>query len=73
MSPLGAGEAVVVELADPSVWVSEPQVSRTGARLTALADMVPPNAEPFAVSRQDVRVTILGGGRAVDIQGCSPG
>ncbi len=32
--------------------------------------MVPPNAQPFLLSRNDVRITVFGGGRAVEIQGC---
>lgn len=68
---LGHTEIAVVELPDRSVWVSEPVVTRHGNTLVAEADMVPPNAQPFLLSRNDVRITLFGGGRAVDIQGCS--
>jgi len=68
---LGRSEFAIVELADRSIWISESLVRRDGNTLVAEADMVPPNAQPFLLSRNDVRITIFGGGRAVDIQGCS--
>lgn len=74
MAPLAPLEASVVELADPSIWISEPATTREGSRLLAVADLVPPEAAPFPVARRDLRITILGGGRAVDIHGCrAPG
>lgn len=69
--PLAPKEDVVVELKDRSVWVSEPRTTRRGGILEAVAEMVPPDAAPFAMSREDVRVTILGAGRAIDIRGCT--
>ncbi len=71
MPQMGRPEVVVVELADRGVWVSETVVTRQGNTLIAEADLVPPNAQPFLLSRNDVRITVFGGGRAVDIQGCS--
>jgi DsbC/DsbD-like thiol-disulfide interchange protein len=68
---MGRNEVAVIELADRGVWVSEPLVRRDGATLVAQSDMVPPNAQPFLLSRNDVRITVIGDGRAVDIQGCS--
>jgi len=67
---MGRAEVAVVELADRSIWISEPLVQRNGNTLIAEADMVPPNAQPFLLSRNDVRITLFGGGHAVDIQGC---
>lgn len=68
--PLGGEEVAVVELHDPAIWVSEPQVSRRGNRLIAVADLVPENAAPFALDRSTVRITLLAGRKAVDIRGC---
>ncbi|MEM0948776.1 MAG: protein-disulfide reductase DsbD domain-containing protein [Pseudomonadota bacterium] len=64
-------EQAVIEFSDPAVWVSEAQTSRDGSRLVAVVDMVPPEAAPFAMARDGVRLTVLGDGRAVDIQGCT--
>lgn len=66
-------EFVVVETADPSVWVSEADVSRDGAHLSATVDMVHPSGAPFALDRSGVRITVLGGEKAIDIRGCSAG
>ncbi|MGI9393540.1 MAG: protein-disulfide reductase DsbD domain-containing protein [Boseongicola sp.] len=71
LAQMGRTEVGVVELTDQNVWVSEPSVRRDGDILIAEADLVPPSAQPFLLSRNDVRITIFGGGRAVDIQGCS--
>jgi DsbC/DsbD-like thiol-disulfide interchange protein len=70
MPALGPGEEAVVELADAPVWVSEPEVARSGNRLQAVADLVPPEAAPFALQRDDLRFTVLSGDRAVEITGC---
>ncbi|MBT8456296.1 MAG: hypothetical protein HKO95_15700 [Rhodobacteraceae bacterium] len=70
MPAMGNGEEAVVEFADRSVWVAEPQAERTGGTLTVITEMVPQEAAPFAMARSDVRVTVFGNGAAVDIQGC---
>jgi DsbC/DsbD-like thiol-disulfide interchange protein len=71
LPPAGGREDAVVEFADPTVWVSEAQTRRDGGALTAVADLVPSEAAPFALSRQDLRVTVLGADHAVDIRGCT--
>ena len=67
---MGIEEVAVIELSDRSIWVSEADVARSGAYLYASVDMVSPDAQPFALARDDVRITLLGGGQAIDIQGC---
>ncbi len=73
MPRLGAEEAAVLELPDPSVWISEAAVRREGGLLLATAEMVPPGGRPFAVDRSEVRITVLAGARGVDIRGCTGG
>ncbi len=69
---VGPDEFAVIELADRNVWISPADTSRDGGELRAIADMVPPNAQPFALDRSGVRITIFGGsGRVVDVQGCA--
>ena len=70
MPALGPAEEVVIETADPEVWVSEPVAARSGGRLTATADLVHISAGAFALDRSGLRITVLGDGRAVDIRGC---
>jgi DsbC/DsbD-like thiol-disulfide interchange protein len=73
MPPLGGDEAAVLELPDPSIWISEATTRREGGTLVAVAEMVPPSGQPFAVDRSQVRITVLSGARGVDIRGCTGG
>ena len=73
MPPLGGEEAVVVETSDPSLWVSETAVAREGGDLVANAEALARDGGPAAVDRSRLRITVLGEGRAVDIQGCESG
>lgn len=69
MPSAGGREAMVIETADPTVWVSEPRVTRQGDVLMAEARMVP--AVPgTAIDRSGLRLTVLGERHAVDIPGC---
>jgi hypothetical protein len=71
MPPLGNDEATVIELTDPSIWVSEVSARRQGGTLTATADLVPPQGAPFALDRSSLRFTVLADGRAAELRGCS--
>lgn len=71
MPAMRGQEAAVVETADATVWSSEPKLTRDGATLQAVTDLVPEAAAPFALDRSGVRITILAGGQAVDIRGCT--
>lgn len=70
MPQLAKTEATVLELMGQQVWISEAETERSGTRLVATAEMVPPDGQPFALDRSTVRITVIGGGRAVDIRGC---
>ncbi|MCX7888878.1 MAG: protein-disulfide reductase DsbD family protein [Rhodobacteraceae bacterium] len=67
----GADEFAVIEVADGGVWVSPADSRRTGPTLVSVADLVPADARPFALDRSQVRITVFGGGRAVEIEGCT--
>ncbi len=71
MPKLGRDEVAVIELTGMPVWVSEPEVTRRGDTLRAVADVVPPEGAPFALPRDALRLTVIAGGRAADIKGCS--
>jgi DsbC/DsbD-like thiol-disulfide interchange protein len=73
MPPLGPDEAVVIETADPALWVSEATASREGGTLVATAEALARDGGPAAVDRSDLRITVLAQGRAVDIPGCAAG
>lgn len=70
VKPIGAREVAVVEMSDPGIWVSESAISRSGDELTAVTDLVPTDAAPFKLNGDEVRITLLSGGNAIDIQGC---
>lgn len=70
MPSAGGNETVVFEPGDPSVWVDEASVTRDGEMLVAVTEMVGPSSAPFALDRGDIRITVLGQARAVDIRGC---
>ncbi len=72
MPPLAenAAETVVFEHRDRSIWASGAQVVRQGNHVTAVADLVPPNAKPFDLDGGDLRLTILAAGRAAEMVGC---
>jgi len=73
MPALGADEVAVFELPDQRIWVSESQGRRDGRRLIAASDLVPPSGAPFLLDRSEVRITVLGRGRAVELWGCPAG
>lgn len=68
----GAGQAtaLVVETADPQVWVAEPDLSNEGGILTAQTTLMHMDGGAFALDRSGLRLTVLGAGQAVDIRGC---
>jgi len=66
----GSNEAAVIEAGNPSIWSSEPQLTRDADVVTIVADLVPPTLQPFALDRSAVRITLLSDGPAVDIRGC---
>lgn len=70
MPSLGGAEFVVFELPGSDVWISAAHSERNGGSLTARADFVDRSGAPFALSRQDLRITVLGTSRAADIRGC---
>lgn len=73
MPSAGGEEFVVVETANPSIWVAEAETRRDGNLLTATTDMQHVEGAPFALDRSGLRFTVLGKKHAVDIRGCSAG
>ena len=71
VTPMGTNEVVVIEAREAGVWVSNAVTTRSGGQISAEVEMVPPSAKPFALARSDVRMTVLAGGRAVEMIGCN--
>ena len=67
---LGAPETMMLELPLPDVWMSPPAFQRNAGQITATADLVPPQGLPFSMERSDLRITLVGSHRAIEIEGC---
>ena len=65
-----SGEAAVVEGGIYGTWVSQAVLKRKGETLSAMVEMVPPTAQPFALARNEVRLTVIGREGAVEFIGC---
>jgi DsbC/DsbD-like thiol-disulfide interchange protein len=71
MPSAGGTETVLIETADPLVWVAETDSVRQGGTLTTRTELVHVSGQVFALDRSGVRMTVLGADKAVDIKGCS--
>jgi DsbC/DsbD-like thiol-disulfide interchange protein len=73
MPSMGGDEVTVIEPGNPKLWASETISSRKGKVLSATGELAHVSGSSFALDRSQVRITVLGKNRAVDIQGCTPG
>lgn len=73
MPPTGGDEVTVIEPGNPKLWASETASSRSGKILSTTGEVAHISGTSFALDRSQVRITVLGKNRAVDIQGCTPG
>ena len=73
MPSLGPGEVAILETANPKVWVAQSSTARQGGHLIAESDLYHVEGQLFSLQRAGLRITIIGGNRAVDIQGCPAG
>lgn len=67
----GGAEHTVIETSNPLLWVAEPTTRREGGTLVTETRMEHVEGRPFALDRSGLRITVLGAGHAVDIQGCN--
>jgi hypothetical protein len=73
MPQIGPDEVAVFELPDQRIWISESEGRRDGRHLMAASDVLPPSGGPFVLNRSDVRITVFGKNRAVELRGCAAG
>lgn len=66
----GARETVVFEAEQSDIWVAAATSARNSDTLTAVTDMVAPTGAPFALARSDIRITVIGKNKSVEISGC---
>lgn len=73
LPPAGGREVVVIETGNPAIWVAQSQAERTGDTLIAETEMFHVDGSDFVLNRAELRLTVLGRDRAVDILGCPAG
>ncbi|WP_439156077.1 protein-disulfide reductase DsbD domain-containing protein [Yoonia sp.] len=66
----GPSEVVIIETGDADIWVSEADVAHAAGELKATVDMVHMTGSSFALDRSQIKITLLGPARAVELQGC---
>ncbi|RMH41452.1 MAG: hypothetical protein D6688_11430 [Alphaproteobacteria bacterium] len=69
---VGPIELAVLELGDPSLWISSMDVTEAGGRLLAAADVYGSHEGPIVVDRSMVRLTLFGDD-VVEFLGCAAG
>ena len=72
-APEHGDEIAVIEVNDPTLWVSHATNWREGGRLVAEAQIIAASDGPIPVARSGVRVTVLSNGAAYENLGCAPG
>ena len=70
MPSTGTREHVVIETANPMIWVQETTTRRKGRELHAVTTLMHMEGKPFAVDRTRLTLTVIGRKYAVEIQGC---
>lgn len=71
LPPLGGQEAVVFEVPNPGIWVTDALVHRVGMRLEAESELLSAGGTEFDLDRGAVRITVIGKGGAVEMNGCA--
>lgn len=70
LPPIGRNEAIVIEAANPLLWLAEPNMTRSGNTLTATTQIEHVEGAPFMLNRSGIRITVLSKSKAVEIKGC---
>jgi len=73
MGALGGSELAVVEASNPQLWIAPAETRRVGDTLFAETVLEHVDGRSFALQRSDLRITVLGKNKAVDVQGCRAG
>lgn len=68
--PARVGEVAVIELADPTLWVSHAETHREGGQLIADVKIYAAHDGPVPIDRSGVRMTVLAEGTAYERRGC---
>lgn len=64
-------ERVVIETGDPEIWVSKPRQEMRNGYWHSVADMVPPDGQPFALAGNAVRMSVFADNGMFEYLGCA--
>ena len=67
------GTFAVLELAGADTWIEEGPFTANGGQVTAVSTLYPLTDGPFILDRSRLRITLLGGRRAIEMRGCPNG
>lgn len=67
----GRSEAVVFEMQNRDVWITDATVTRRGGYIDATSQMLLSGNRSFSVDRSRMRLTVIGDRGAVEIMGCT--
>lgn len=70
-APPSAGQAAVLETAQPRLWIGAAHTRTEGRKVFARAPVQGAGDGGAILDRSALRLTVLDGGRAVDIRGCT--
>ena len=70
LAGVGASDLLVVEVADPQIWAFRSDTTASDGVLVNETELHHSGGLPVVLSRSQIRLTVLGEGLAVDIQGC---
>ena len=70
---VGRSEAMIIEAANPLLWIAQPKIKRSGNTLSAVTQIQHVESAPFLLNRSALRITVLTDQRAVEIAGCKGG
>lgn len=63
-------QVALIESRDPALWIGSQQTAIDGNRLVARARVSGGSGDSVVIGREDIRLTVLDGSRAVDIPAC---
>ena len=62
---------MIIEAANPMLWVAEPEMKRSGNAVRASTQIQHVEGAPFMLNRSGIRITVLSKNKAVEIKGCT--
>ncbi|MEM7439207.1 MAG: protein-disulfide reductase DsbD domain-containing protein [Pseudomonadota bacterium] len=70
---VGPGHLVVLEYAGAQIWAEQDRTAIKGTAVLAGATLYPLTKAPLIIDRSKLRMTVLGGAKAIEIRGCPAG